>query len=54
MSSFRGGADATDGIEMLSSPLGSRFPQGIFVAMNGGAKNFLVFDARSVLRTIAK
>ncbi|MGV3618554.1 MAG: phytase [Fimbriimonas sp.] len=47
---FRGGADETDGIDMTSIPLGPRFPKGLFVAMNSGPKNFLVFDARSILK----
>jgi 3-phytase len=49
---FRGGADETDGIEMTSTPLGPRFPRGLFVAMNSGPKNFLVFDARDILRVL--
>ncbi len=40
---IRGNADATDGIEASSRPLGDRFPAGILVAMNSGGKNFLVF-----------
>ncbi len=45
---FRGGADTTDGIEAVSASLGSRFPKGLFVAMNSGAKNFLVYDGRAI------
>lgn len=37
------GADATDGIEATSTPLGARFPHGLLVTMNSGAKNFLYF-----------
>jgi 3-phytase len=40
---FRGGADSTDGIEISSAALGSRFPHGLMVAMNSAAKNFLIF-----------
>jgi 3-phytase len=38
-----GGADSTDGIEVTSAALSAQFPQGILVAMNSGARNFLVF-----------
>jgi 3-phytase len=41
---FRGGADATDGLEISSQPLGPAFPHGVMVAMNSTARNFLVFD----------
>lgn len=47
---FTGGCDATDGIEVVSAPLGSAFPEGVFIAMNSKPKNFLVFDWRSVRR----
>jgi len=40
---IRGGADDTDGIEICALPLGQRFPNGILVAMNSGAKNFLYY-----------
>ena len=39
----RGGADATDGLEVSSAALGWQFPHGIVVAMNSGPKNFLVY-----------
>ena len=45
---FRGGADTTDGIEITSAPLGPQFPGGLFIAMNSGAKNFLLYDARLI------
>ena len=51
---FRGGADSTDGIDMTSTPLGPRFPKGLFVAMNSAGKNFLVYDARDVLRGLGR
>ena len=44
----RGGADATDGIEISSSPLGPGLPHGVFVAMNSGPRNFLVFRWQDV------
>ncbi len=40
---LRGGADATDGIEISSSPLGPGLPSGVLVVMNSGPRNFLVF-----------
>jgi 3-phytase len=40
---FRGGADATDGIEITSAALGPTLPHGVMVAMNSGPRNFLVF-----------
>jgi 3-phytase len=40
---IRGGADSTDGIEVTSAGLGPRFPQGLFVAMNSGGRNFLLY-----------
>jgi 3-phytase len=39
----RGGADSTDGLEITSRPLGPGFPAGLMVAMNSGARNFLLF-----------
>jgi len=39
----RGGADATDGLEVTSSAVGPGFPHGMMVAMNSGPRNFLVF-----------
>lgn len=46
--SFRIGADETDGIEVVSAPLGPRFPQGLFVAMNSGGRDFKVADWRKI------
>jgi 3-phytase len=40
---IRGGADSTDGIEITSAALGSRFPQGLLVAMNSSGRNFLLY-----------
>ena len=40
---FTGGADDTDGIEVVSASLGPRFPNGLMVAMNGGPRNFLMY-----------
>jgi 3-phytase len=44
----RGGADATDGIEISSHALGPGLPSGAFVAMNSGPRNFLVFRWQDV------
>jgi 3-phytase len=48
----RGGADATDGLEISSAPLGPGLPHGIMVAMNSAAKNFLVFRWQDVAAAI--
>lgn len=45
---FAGNADSTDGIEATSAPLGTRFPGGLFIAMNSNAKNFLLYDWRDI------
>lgn len=47
----RGGADATDGIEVVSAPVGPRFPNGLLVVMNSGPKNFLVYRWEDVAQT---
>lgn len=39
----RGDADSTDGIEVTSANLGTRFPKGLLVAMNSRGRNFLLF-----------
>ena len=39
----RGGADSTDGLEIVSRPLGPKFPAGIMVAMNSSGRNFLIY-----------
>lgn len=43
-----GGADETDGIDVVSTPVGDTFPQGILVAMNSQGKNFFVYDWRDI------
>ena len=40
---LHGPADSTDGIEVVSKPMGSKFPRGFLVAMNSADKNFLLF-----------
>lgn len=49
---FRIGSDSTDGIEAVSANLGPNFPQGLFVAMNSDARNFLVVDWRRIARVL--
>jgi 3-phytase len=43
-----GEADATDGIEISSAPLGPGLPHGIMVAMNSEPQNFLIFRWQDV------
>jgi 3-phytase len=38
-----GGADSTDGLEVLSASLGPKFARGLMVAMNSKGRNFLVY-----------
>jgi 3-phytase len=40
---LRGGADATDGLDVSSSALGPGLPNGVMIAMNSAPQNFLVF-----------
>ena len=47
---FMGGADGTDGLDVVSAPLGPDFPDGLVVAMNSGARNFLFFRWGDVMR----
>ena len=42
------GADATDGLDVTSSPLGADFPDGLLVMMNSASRNFLLFRWRDV------
>lgn len=41
--SFKGGADGTDGLDVSAAPMGAAFPDGLVVAMNSTARNFLLF-----------
>jgi 3-phytase len=45
---FKGGADGTDGLDVSSADLGPDFPEGALVAMNSGAKSFLMFRWRDI------
>ncbi|MBX9599578.1 MAG: phytase [Bryobacteraceae bacterium] len=47
-----GGADSTDGIEATAQSLGPAFAEGILVAMNSGARNFLGFRGADIRRAI--
>ncbi len=38
-----GGADSTDGLEVVAASLGPQFPNGLLVVMNSAGRNFLVF-----------
>jgi 3-phytase len=49
LGAVRGGSDETDGVEIVSAPLGRNFPDGVFVAMNSTPKNFLLFRAGDVI-----
>ena len=49
---LRGGADATDGLEISSSPLGPGLPHGAMVAMNSQPRNFLVFRWQDVAAAV--
>lgn len=42
-------ADETDGLDATTEPLGPKFPGGVVVMMNSKDRNFLLFDARSIL-----
>jgi 3-phytase len=49
---LRGGADATDGIEISSSALGPGLPHGALVVMNAAPRNFLVFRWQDVAAAV--
>ena len=50
LATFRGGADDTDGLEVTSRSLGSRFPCGVVVAMNSTGRNFFIYDWRDIAK----
>jgi 3-phytase len=52
VAAFRGGADSTDGIEIVSGPFGARFPHGVMVVMNSTPRNFLVFDWKDIAAAV--
>jgi 3-phytase len=49
---LRGGADATDGIEISSRALGPGLPGGVLIAMNSAPRNFLVFRWQDLARAV--
>jgi 3-phytase len=51
---IRGGADATDGLEISSRALGPGLPSGAMIAMNSGPKNFLVFRWQDVAAALSR
>jgi 3-phytase len=48
----RGGADATDGLEISSSGLGPGLPNGLMIAMNSAERNFLVFRWQDIASAV--
>lgn len=50
VASFTSTIDSTDGLDVTSTPLGSDFPNGVFVAMNSSSKSFAIFSANFVKR----
>lgn len=49
---LRGGADATDGIEVSSRALGPALSHGALIVMNSAARNFLVFRWQDVATAV--
>jgi 3-phytase len=47
-----GEADATDGLEISSRPLGPALPHGVMVAMNSTPQNFLVFRWQDIATAV--
>jgi len=48
----RGGADATDGLEISSNALGPGLPSGLMIAMNSEQRNFLVFRWQDIAAAV--
>jgi 3-phytase len=51
---FKGGADATDGLDVTNAALGRKFPAGFLVAMNSRGKNFMIYKWEDLGRALAK
>lgn len=49
---LRGGADATDGIDISARALGPGLPHGLMVAMNSAARNFLIYRWQDVATAV--
>ena len=52
LGAFTGGADSTDGLDVVSAGLGAGFPEGLLVAMNSAPRNFLIFDWRAITSAV--
>lgn len=52
VANLAGGADDTDGIEVSSMSLGPGFANGIWIAMNSGEKNFLLYSGASIRKAL--
>jgi 3-phytase len=48
----RGGADATDGVDISSRSLGPTLPHGVMIAMNSKPRNFLIFPWESIAKAV--
>jgi 3-phytase len=48
----RGGADATDGLEISARALGPGLPEGVMIAMNSAPRSFLVYRWQDVTAAI--
>jgi 3-phytase len=51
---IRGGADATDGLEISPAALGPSMPHGLMIAMNSKPQNFLVFRWEDVAEALKR
>lgn len=49
---FTIGADSTDGLDVVSAPLGAEFPDGLLVAMNSAPRTFLLTRWQDVARRL--
>ncbi len=49
---LKGDADATDGLEISSRPLGPGLPAGLMVAMNSRPQNFLIFRWQDIASSL--
>ena len=48
----RGGADATDGLDISSRSLGPALPHGVMIAMNSKPRNFLIFPWENIANAV--
>ena len=51
---IRGGADATDGLEISSAALGPSLPHGLMITMNSKPQNFLVFKWDDIAEAVKR